>query len=279
MNRRAALASAWLLAIGAVVVVRFRGQWPWYVEVHRWLARAGTPDLVRNLDSFLIYIIAAVLGASIAAPGPPRRILATLGLRRGIEGWLQASLIALAPMIVGGLTLGLFYGNASLISPDLLRRVFRGVVIAPIQEELLFRGLLVGVLSAQFGWQGRAFRVNVLAAAALFASVHVEWGPGALSGSWTTLMVTGLGGIWYAWLFARWRALWVPLVLHAGMNLGWLLAGATGGAGGGGWIENGLRVATIAMATALTIRNTRSRLFPEGDRADDQIVVNQAAAG
>jgi predicted lipid-binding transport protein (Tim44 family) len=52
--------------------------------------------------------------------------------------------------------------------------------------------------------------------------------------------------------------LWVPIALHAGMNLGWMLAAASGGAGGGGLAENLLRAATIGVATWWTIRCTRA---------------------
>jgi len=139
--------------------------------------------------------------------------------------------------------------------------LLKGVVRAPIMEELLFRGLLVGVTAAVLNWQGRRFWCNAFAAAALFASTHVDWTQTGFANGWSTLLVTGIGGLWYTWLLSRWRSLWVPMILHAGMNLGWLLAGATGGAGGGGLAINLLRAATITIATWWTIRATRNRLI------------------
>jgi predicted lipid-binding transport protein (Tim44 family) len=61
-----------------------------------------------------------------------------------------------------------------------------------------------------------------------------------------------------AWLLSRWRWMWVPMVVHAGLNLGWMFAALSGGAGGGGLLENLLRAATITIASGWTIRVTRA---------------------
>jgi len=107
------------------------------------------------------------------------------------------------------------------------------------------------------GWRGARFWLNAMLAAALFASVHIEWTIDGVVRGWPALLVTGFGALWFTWLLARWRSIWVPIGLHAGMNLGWMLAGASGGAGGGGWLVNILRVATMVIATWWTIRRTR----------------------
>ncbi len=250
---------AWVLGAGAVLFVRFRSDFHAYKDFHRWLAAQGVPDLIRNLDNLVIFVAAAIAGACVAATFRGGSFLAHLGVRLGHPGWFTMVPIALLPMIIGGATLGWYDGFADVISGTSSQRVISGVVEAPIAEEILFRGLLVGVAATALGWRGPHFWLNALAAACIFALTHITWtAPGFTSGL-PTLLVTGLGGVWFAWLFSRWMSLWVPLLLHAGMNLGWLLADATGGAGGGGWATNALRAATITIATIWTIRATRQR--------------------
>ncbi|MBL9000290.1 MAG: CPBP family intramembrane metalloprotease [Phycisphaerae bacterium] len=251
------LAAAWILAAGAVVASRSRADWGWYMDIHRTLAARGVPDAVRNLDSLMIFVGAAALGAWLASKLQGGTVAGLLCLRRGRAGWGWVSVAALAPMVVGGLILGWQRRDPEASISALLPRIISGVVRAPIAEEFLFRGLLIGVCAVAVGWRGRWFWCNAFAAACLFASIHISWSEPNLARTWPTLLVTGMGGLWYAWLLARWGSLWMPMVMHAGMNLGWMLAAAGGGAGGGGWIENVLRAATIALATAWTFRSTR----------------------
>lgn len=252
----AILAIAWSLGASVVVAVRFRGLWAPYKELHATLAAYGVPDWVRNTDSLLIFVAAAFLGAWIVARWAGSTTCARLGLRDAGRGWGWKMPVSLAPMIVGGLALGWMRWTPEVALASRASEIYVVGVRAPIAEELLFRGLLVSVCAAAVGWRGARFWINAIAAALFFASVHVAWTAHGLTKGWPTLLVTGLGGLWYAWLVSRWGSLWVPMVLHAGMNLGWWLASAQGGAGGGGWIENLLRVTTIAAATWWTLRST-----------------------
>lgn len=255
----ASVVLAWALGVAAVVLTRLRGEWEFYRGWHRWAAEWGVPDYVRNADGLVVFAGAACVGAWLVARWSGGSAGGLLGLRRGVSGWGWMVLAALAPMVVGGLVLGWTRWMAEGAPVGVVGRVVGGVVRAPIGEELLFRGLLVGVSAVALGWRGVGFWVNAVAAALLFASIHVAWNVEALGSGWPTLLVTAAGGVWYAWLLARWGALWVPMVMHAGMNLGWLLAAAGGGAGGGGWSENVLRAATIGIATWWTVRATRGR--------------------
>lgn len=272
------LAIIWLLALASVAFARFRGQWPAYKSLHTWLNAQGVPGWLRNLDSFAVFILAAFLGAVIvhrliardtatqrhARSEHARSPLALLGLCRGERGGLLVALIALAPMIIGGLVLGLRSGNIPAPMETVVPAVLDGVLRAAVMEELFFRGLLVGVAAAALGWMGRPFWINASFAAALFGAMHIKWTLEGIAAGWPNVLMTLAGGLWFAWLFAKWRNLWVPMILHAGMNLGWLLAAAKGGAGGGGLIENLLRAATIALATWLTIRATRAAQAASG---------------
>lgn len=255
------LSCTWALAVGAVVFAEYRGRIDAYVVFHRWLAGHGVPDAVRNLDSLILFTIASLAGAFVATRFAAGTISHHLRLERGHGGWCRVALIALLPMIAGGAILAMTSKGRPIDLPSFMASAFRGVIRAPFMEELLFRGLLIAVNSLVLAWTGWRFWTNAFAAAILFAATHVDWTPGAVVSGWPTLLVTGLGGIWYAWLLSRWQTLWMPMVLHAGMNLGWMLAGATGGAGGGGLAINLLRAATIGIATWRTLRSTRNHLI------------------
>lgn len=266
------IAIVWLLALACVVFARFRGKWPAYRSMHTWLDAQGVPGWLRNLDAQLPFILAAIVGAVIVhrviarsraghgggIRGEARSLLGMLGIQHGVRGWVLVVMLALAPMIIGGLVLGLSCGNIPAPMETVVPAVLDGVLRAAIQEELFFRGLLVGVVaSAAIGWSGRAFWINASLAAALFGAMHIKWTLQGVAGGWPTFLMTFAGGLWFAWLLANWRNVWVPMILHAGMNLGWMLAAAEGGAGGGGLIVNLLRVATITIATWMTVRRTR----------------------
>lgn len=250
------VAIAWSLGVVAVVAGRFRGELSAYRALHRWCAELGVPDWVRNLDSLILFGAAAMLGAGLVAWLRGGSTLANLRLHGGKGRWGWMVLVALLPMVIGGAILGWTRLTQGALNADTLAKLVGGVVRAPLAEELLFRGLLVGVSAIAVGWRGAGFWANATAAALLFALLHVPWTAKGIAEGWPTLLMTGAGGLWYAWLMARWGSLWVPIVLHAGMNLGWFLAGASGGAGGGGLIENILRAATIAIATWWTVRRT-----------------------
>jgi membrane protease YdiL (CAAX protease family) len=263
---RQAVAISWAVGLATLAAVRLRTGWEPYIEIHRWLAARGIPSAVRNLDALLIYVGGALLGAWLVGrmvKHPPlvllrARLGETLdGPARLSGGWVMA-LVAIAPMVLGGVILGLSRDLVSTPWRTAVSEFTSSCVRAPLGEEFLFRGLLVAVPACALGWAGRAFRINLVAAGLLFGLTHIAWSWAGLTSGWPALLVTAIGGGWYGWLLARWQLLWVPIVLHAGMNLGWLLSGSAGGAGGGGLIENLLRAATIAMATVWTIRATRA---------------------
>jgi len=265
--RRPVLAAAlFVAALGVVVFVRLRASWPAYVGMHEWLAGLGVPDAVRRLDYPLLMLGAAAAGALIARATAGIRVGESLLARRPERGWLRVVLLGSAPVVIGGVVLMILRG-AEPVAAELLN----GTVRAPVVEEVFFRGLLVAVAVAVLngaplstGTGGRkgspGFWWVASAAAVAFGMVHVTWTGEGLASGWPNVLVTGVGGVWYAWLMRAWRSLLVPMALHAAMNLCWILAApGGGGAAGGGIVENVLRAATIAVTTLLTIRAVRAR--------------------
>lgn len=246
-----AVAIAWALALLAIAAARYRGRVPPYHRVHEWLAERGVPDAVRNLDYIVIMLGAAALGGVAAVLLARVRFADALALRRPRPTWIPMLLAAGAPMVLGGLVL-MLERHAALPGG---RDLFKAIVQAPIVEEALFRGALFALPLAVLGT--RVFWPFAVASALCFGTIHVhDWTWGGLRDDWPDLLVTAAGGLWYAWLVLRWRSLAVTVGLHAAMNLGWMLAGTTAGAGGGGLAENILRAATITIATAWTFRKT-----------------------
>jgi membrane protease YdiL (CAAX protease family) len=270
-----AAAGAWVAACVVLVAVRYRASWPAYVALHERLAGVGVPSWLRNLDAALLMLVATIALATLAwartrtrAGGTPLRALLA---GPPSKGWARVTALAAAPMVLGGIALLGLHGW--VFDPPLAwNRVIGGVVRTPIVEEFFFRGLMVAVaatlLTGGPAWRlsGPAFWGLALLSGLVFGSAHVAWSIAGLEAGWVNLIVTTVGGVWYAWLMQSWKSVFVPMMLHAAMNLGWLLAGAAGGAGGGGLVENLLRAGTIAIGTWLTIRANRADHMPPEPR-------------
>jgi membrane protease YdiL (CAAX protease family) len=245
---------AWAFGLLALLGVRYRGEWATIVELHRWLRDVGVPDWLRGEDGFLLQLLLVTIGAWLSARALGGRALAALWWQRGNPGWLRVTVLAALPMLVGGMLLGWLRGGSLLDLQPLT--LWRGSLRAPLIEELLCRGLMVGVVASGFGALSAVTRGAWIGSALVFGSLHIPWSWQGLAAGWPTLLVTTIGGLWFAWLMLRWRSLWPPVLLHAAMNLGWYLSQASGGAGGGALAENLLRIATITLATAATLRST-----------------------
>jgi membrane protease YdiL (CAAX protease family) len=120
---------------------------------------------------------------------------------------------------------------------------------APFAEEVLFRGFMFRQLyrRARLG-----FWISALLPSALFAAAHLYQSRN-LEEMVGILAVTGLGGIGFCWVFMKWQDnLWAVFGLHALMNLWWEVF-AVDDTTLGGWLANGARLLTIALAILLTI--------------------------
>lgn len=264
-NRWFVTSFCWLVAIGAYWVLRNRGQWAFYVSFHEWMASIGISRGIRNLDSLFFYIVPAFIVAWRIVPPAGRQTLEKLLLAGGRRGWFMTAVIASAPMVVGGALLAILSSSADAPAPsraEIWNKLLSGVVRAPIGEEFLFRGLLVALPAWVLGWRGRCFWINATGAGLFFGLIHVTLSFQGILNEWGNFVVPFIGGMWYTWLLVHWRAICMPITLHAGMNLGWLIAQAEGGASGGGGVINLLRVATIVIATVITVRMSRRRVSP-----------------
>ena len=86
--------------------------------------------------------------------------------------------------------------------------VFGSCIVAPVTEELLFRGLLLRGLVRQFKSE-----IAILLSAGIFGVWH---------GNLPQIAGASVGGIVLGWLFLRTRSLWAPIIFHACHNATWV---------------------------------------------------------
>lgn len=104
-------------------------------------------------------------------------------------------------------------------------QLLAGVVVAPIGEELLFRGLATTVWARAFGP-----RQGLVLGAVFFAFVHVLTITGSNAGEAAALVVVGFASrlpvaLALGWLFLRRGTIWAPIGLHATFNALLLILG------------------------------------------------------
>lgn len=177
------------------------------------LLLAGLGGQVLGLSLVVGYLLARRrLTWRVLGPVRPGRRQIGLGVVVGVVGTV------LAYGVNAGLVL--LTGAQDPVEQEVLRELLAGgsamllaitmaVVVAPIAEELLFRGLLFAALRRRLGLWPAA-----IGSSAVFTAIHVEVvlsQPVALAGLLTL-------GVVLAWAFQRTGSLVVPVVAHAVFN-------------------------------------------------------------
>jgi membrane protease YdiL (CAAX protease family) len=128
-------------------------------------------------------------------------------------------------------------------------KLFQSALFPGVMEEVLYRGLLFGLLFRFARW---GFIPAALVGAALFGAGHLYQGD-SMGSAAASFAVTAMGAFWFAWLYVEWRNnLWVPIGFHVLMNLYWILF-SMGETAVGGTTANIYRIATILLSVALTL--------------------------
>ena len=85
------------------------------------------------------------------------------------------------------------------------------VLVAPVAEELFFRGMVFGALRSKLDfWPAAGI------SGALFALSHLQT---TLEGYLLVILIIAPLGVWLAWVYERRRTLVVPILVHATFNL------------------------------------------------------------
>lgn len=195
----------WMVAVCVVAL-------PLLVMPAVWLTRRD------GMLAIIAAFFAAVLLAVIVAVAPlGRRAFPALGFRA--VGWRPIVLGTIATIVlsvavsqIGLDPEGVKQAIGIARDPGLFAATLLALaVLAPLVEELLFRGVLYGWLA--FRWGGT---LAWIASSLAFAAAHVELAH--------IILVLPLG-LWFGWLRKRTDSLWPSLVAHA-VNNGFAIAAA-----------------------------------------------------
>jgi membrane protease YdiL (CAAX protease family) len=225
-------------------------------NVRRFPGIALLPSPGRVLLWKLVQPVLCVVAVMVVHRLRPAPAVAELGLDQSVRSGLRFALLATAPMLLVYGVMARFTVHSSLLAG------VQTALASPLAEETLYRGYLFGQLRRR---AGLPMWLAVAASAAPFAWGHLYQTEGHgfhVGETLGVLAVTGFGAWFFAWLFERWRwNLWIPIGMHAFMNLWWELFGVDETALGG-WLANAARVATIGIAIVLTLRQTKAAVPP-----------------
>ncbi|MEM9690092.1 MAG: CPBP family intramembrane glutamic endopeptidase [Pseudomonadota bacterium] len=191
---------------------------------------------------YLPQLVVAVLLAWLI--GGHRRIVGVLGLESGFIAAVLMALIVTLPMLLTLAMTGPFAPPADFVLQTLRSSVFPGFF-----EELTFRAVLFGFLFRFAGW---GFLPAALIGGAVFGAAHLYQEEDAMR-ALGVFAITGVGGIWFAWLYSEWRFnLWVPIAFHTLMNFWWMLFPVADSALGP-MPANVSRLAVIILSVIVTV--------------------------
>lgn len=239
-----------LIAVLVIGVYTIDDQFGWSLYgLARANLEAGWPHTVAV--TFLRYglwtVLVPLLVAAIVV-GPHRSAKAL-----GLDGspWVAAKMGLIATAI-----LPIAYAlTAPISSEPIANAVIRGAILPGIGEEILYRGMLFGLLFRHGDW---GFAPAALLGAILFGAGHLYQGntPGELLG---VFGITAIGAIWFSWLYIEWdNNIWMPASFHLLMNMYWAIFDVADNALGGiGLVA--IRGVVILISIALTVRHARRR--------------------
>ena len=172
-----------------------------------------------GITRLLVVGTGALSWAQIGFVGPRRRALSEMAW-----GAVLAGPVVLATAVLAAILVSVFRSTpASPLPPagtlgGLLLNLLAGAVIAPLGEEILFRGVATTAWVRSLGP-----RVGIVRGALLFALVHV-----LLISADTFSQAAGLAAVGFlgrlpvalvlGWVYVRRGSIWAPIGLHAAFN-------------------------------------------------------------
>jgi CAAX protease family protein len=191
-----------------------------------------------------LQIVLCLLAVALALGRNFRATLDELGLTRGFAKGLSFGFLATLPFLLG-LAIAHRVGKLAWLEIGYL------AFFAPFSEELVARAYGFGQLYRRCGWP---LWLAALLTGAIFGWGHVEKGTN-FAESAALFLLTGIGGLFFAWFYYRWNSIWFPWVVHALMNFYWELFSISKTALGG-WYPFALQWTTLLLASFLTWRFT-----------------------
>jgi membrane protease YdiL (CAAX protease family) len=209
--------------------------------VKKWVFHLTNQLGISHITAYLLTGIPLFAGTLLI--GRRTDFFQNLGLNKSITKGFLFALICTLPMFIGYSMLFQFNADVKINS------ILIGVVSAGFFEELYYRGFLFGL---PFRKTKLGFILSVLFGALYFGSLHLYQSTD-LNQLLGIFLITFLGGILFAWVYAEWNFnIWVPVFLHMLMNLAWELFSVSDNALGG-MSSNIFRFLTIGLVIILTI--------------------------
>lgn len=202
----------------------------------------GRAGLIISLAYVPLLLMLTVLTSVVVGV---RRVPEAFGLNRPALPALgfAFAITALLPVIyalMGGLS----------VAEDSLRDFLTYAVVSGTFEEIAFRAVLVGIPCRVLGWR---FWPTAIIAAVLFGVLHLDQSEDLMESA-MIFAITGIGGVWFAWLFRAWNwNLWVPIGFHVMMN-GWWTVFDMDDTALGSWGSIAARGAVVVLSVVLTLR-------------------------
>jgi len=233
------------LLVVAILYLLFNAQ-DWLVRfpAYRHLYR-GHPFYVPEGIKTSLQIVLCLLAVAVSLGRNFRNTFGELGLTRGFKKGLLFGFVATLPFLLG---LAVTHRVGKLAWRDILYLAF----FAPFSEELVVRAYGFGQLYRRCGWP---VWVAALLTGAIFGWGHMEKGS-TFAEAAALFLLTGIGGVFFAWFYYRWNSIWFPFTAHALMNFYWELFSVSKTALGG-WVPFTFQWATLLLATYVTWRVTR----------------------
>ncbi len=196
----------------------------------------------------IIYLAPAMIGMfSLLFFHEPKNILRAMGIQKGFFKGLGVAFVFTLPMLIGYAWVS--GGGVNELATEMnFQKFYWGIILAPLAEELFYRGFLFGQLYRFGGW---GFIPAGLLSALIFGSMHL-YQANDLGSAIGIFAMTGMGGMWFAWLYIEWeRNLWLSIFLHFFMNCYWGIFGMADNAAGG-FYANLFRIITIMVSVMAT---------------------------
>ena len=212
-----------------------------FKEIRDWFFEVTQQLGVSHIIAYSITGVPLIVGTSLV--GGSAKLWHNLGLDRSILKGMLFAIICTLPMYLG---FSILFDLNLEINPN---TILIGVISAGFFEGLYFRGFLFGL---PFRKTKLGFILTVLFGAVYFGALHLHQST-ELSEIIGIFLITFLGGILFAWVYAEWNFnIWVPIFLHTFMNLAWELFSVSENALGSVY-ANVFRFATIVLIIVLTI--------------------------
>lgn len=140
-----------------------------------------------------------------------------------------------------------------------LNNILIDILSAGFFEELYFRGFLFRL---PFRNTKLRFIFSVLFGAIYFDMLHL-YQSNDLIKLFGIFLVTSLGGILFAWVYAEWNFnIWIPVFLHMLMNLAWELFFVSDNALGGIY-SNVFRFSTLGLVILVTKSYKKIKVYSQ----------------